>query len=94
MLTISEKNYVHDNTISLGGGQVGLKQYVDDTSYFTSKGNSFDSDHYARGLPSRSVRLGDGTPQFRAVPVRRSRESWDLEALKTSVLQLDRCPTS
>lgn len=45
-------NTVHDNTITqkigtaYGEGATGLVQNIGDTSYFTSKGNSFTSNHY------------------------------------------------
>jgi len=43
--------YVHDNSVTVGSGFVGLVQYVGDNSYFTSKGNRFDRNTYS-ALPS------------------------------------------
>jgi hypothetical protein len=45
-------NRIHDNAIALGDGTIGIKQFVDDTSYFTSKGNTFDYDDYVAGSRS------------------------------------------
>jgi Right handed beta helix region len=59
-------NYVHDNTIALAGGQVGLRQYVDDTSYYgSSKGNRFDFNHYEAGSRSMPFAWDDGSLTFR-----------------------------
>jgi parallel beta-helix repeat protein len=47
--------YVHDNTVTVGSGFVGLVQFVSDNSYFTGKGNRFDRNTYS-SLPSTPFR--------------------------------------
>lgn len=58
-------NYVHDNMVTLAGGQVGLKQYVSDRSYYSSKGNRFDFNHYEAGSRSQPFAWNDGFLTFR-----------------------------
>ncbi len=41
--------YVHDNTVSMAEGFTGLRQYVGDNSYFTTRNNRFERNTYLLG---------------------------------------------
>jgi hypothetical protein len=58
-------NEIHDNTISLAGGEVGIKQFVNDLSYFTTKDNTFDYDDYTAGSRSAPFTWTSGFLTFR-----------------------------
>jgi hypothetical protein len=57
-------NRIHQNTISLSTGQVGIKQYVGESSYFCCKGNSFDYNRYSASLRAASFAWHDGLITF------------------------------
>jgi parallel beta-helix repeat protein len=45
--------YVHDNTVVMTAGHSGLIEYVDDTSYYTSRNNRFQNNTYSLGCGKR-----------------------------------------
>jgi parallel beta-helix repeat protein len=57
-------NRIYQNAISLHTGQIGMKQYVGDDSYFCCKGNSLDYNRYTAGIRPAPFAWSNGFMTF------------------------------